>query len=65
MIPRIITTTGRVTGKPSPDSRGRATETVEFSVTDAAAECVPFVRRKLQSRLFRVPAVANADAAAP
>jgi hypothetical protein len=38
-------------------------ETVEFSVTDAAKKCVPFVRRELKNCTCGVPAVTDADPA--
>jgi hypothetical protein len=36
-------------------------EAVEFSLTDAAQEGVPFVRREIQDRARRVPAVADSN----
>jgi len=44
-------------------ARPLPTETVEFSVPDAAEKCMPFVRRKLENCTFGIPAVSHADPA--
>jgi hypothetical protein len=38
-------------------------ETIEFSVSDATEESVPFIGRKSENRAFGVSAVADADLA--
>jgi hypothetical protein len=59
-IDRQLSGAGRYSielGRPLP------AETVEFSVSHASEERMPFVRCKPQDRSFGLPAVANADAA--